>query len=277
MGLHEYLTPLIRETCLRDLWCFHITGNSRSQICSGVYREIINVHTDTQISLCLSENEALGAIPQASGSIFFYLEGHFPLYFWNAKPLRCSSATEGADAPLTARHRGPGRWQRRRKRRRGDMSKLTVSWSFPARSLKSLLSVFSRIWRYCTPASLMCPLKTCVDGLSCLLMVLFEVASLTWWREIDERQVFDQEHCCKMAIFDERRPLFSLSNRPRSAFLNLYSVKTVVHSEQLEQADKSRGSLSRLQRLKKKERNQMYIKQRAGSAADIFLLCIIKE
>lgn len=50
----------------------------------------------------------------------------------------------------------------------------------------------------------MCPLKTCVDGLCCLLKVPSEAASLTGWREIDKSQVFDQESCCEMAGFDEK-------------------------------------------------------------------------
>lgn len=77
----------------------------------------------------------------------------------------------------------------KKKLKRGDVSELTVSWSVPARFLNSLLSVFSRIWLYFTPASLMCPLKTSVDGRSCLLMVASEVASLTWWRRAEEKRL----------------------------------------------------------------------------------------
>lgn len=79
----------------------------------------------------------------------------------------------------------------KKKLTRGDVSELTVSWSVFARFLKSLLSVFSRIWLYSTRASLMCPLKTSVDGLRCLLMVASEAASLTWWRRAKESQAFD--------------------------------------------------------------------------------------
>lgn len=85
------------------------------------------------------------------------------------------------------------------------MSKLTVPCSFSARSLKLLLSVFSRIWLYFTSASFMCPLKTCVDGPRCLLKVASEAASLTGWREAVESRVFDQESCCEMARFDDKR------------------------------------------------------------------------
>lgn len=95
---------------------------------------------------------------------------------------------DGRDDQFKAGHSRPERRQKK-KLKGGDVSELTVSWSFPARFLKSLLSVFSRIWLYFTPASLICPLKTSVDGMSCLLMVASEAASLTWWRRAEESNV----------------------------------------------------------------------------------------
>lgn len=52
----------------------------------------------------------------------------------------------------------------------------------------------SSFWLYCSPTNFICPLKTTVDGISCLLRVLFESASLTRRREADESLVFDQQN-----------------------------------------------------------------------------------
>lgn len=132
-----------------------------------------------------------------------HLEGIFQLHFWNAK-LRCYQWQKGP--PFSSKQATATRKMTEKKaQKKGGMSKLTVSCSFFARFLNSLLSVFSRIWLYFTSASFMCPLKTSVDGLRCSLKVASEAASLTGWREVDESQVFDQQSCCEMASFDEKR------------------------------------------------------------------------
>lgn len=65
----------------------------------------------------------------------------------------------------------------------------------------------------------MCPLKTSVAGLTCLLMVAFEAASLTGGgRERDQMRVKSliqrgerEKKICKKAAFDESREFL---NRP---------------------------------------------------------------
>lgn len=60
-----------------------------------------------------------------------------------------------------------------------ELKKLTVASSLDANSLNWLPSVFSNAWSYFAPSNFICPLKTSVAGLTCLLMVAFEAASLT--------------------------------------------------------------------------------------------------
>lgn len=61
--------------------------------------------------------------------------------------------------------------------------KLTVASSLDANSLNWLPSVFSSAWSYFAPCNFICPLKTSVAGLTCLLMVAFEASSLTEERD----------------------------------------------------------------------------------------------
>lgn len=79
------------------------------------------------------------------------------------------------------------RWKREskigKKKFWSEWKKLTVASSLDANSLNWLPSVFSSAWSYLAPCNFICPLKTSVAGLTCLLMVAFEAASLTGERE----------------------------------------------------------------------------------------------
>lgn len=106
-----------------------------------------------------------------------------------------------------------------------ELKKLTVASSLDANSLNWLPSVFSSAWSYFAPCNFICPLKTSVAGLTCLLMVAFEAASLTGERDqmrvkslIQRRERGEKN----LSAFDESREFF---NRPEAFFFFLKKEK----------------------------------------------------
>lgn len=100
-----------------------------------------------------------------------------------------------------------------------ESKKLTVASSLDANSLNWLPSVFSSAWSYLAPCNFICPLKTSVAGLTCLLMVAFEAASLTGERDqmrvkslIQRREGGGGEICQPLMKAE------SFSNRPEALF-----------------------------------------------------------